>query len=129
MTRPPSPISLVSLVYQRVRVSLTVHFRFLCVSSSPRSELLGKMFDYSSSTMIGLQDTEVHLQRRRPWARAFTSSAVKEYAVLVAKRTRQLVSRLEQQQGVIQLDKWLDYFTSVAPAPPSEMILCSLLWT
>ena len=66
--------------------------------------------------MIGLQDTEMHLHRRRPWARAFTPTAVKEYGALVAKRTRQLVSRLEQQEGTVQLDKWIDYFTCVAPA-------------
>ena len=78
--------------------------------------------------MIGLQDTDIHLRRRRPWARAFTSTAVKDYSVLVAKRTRQLVSRLEQQEGVVNLDKWVDYFTSVfsapAQAPPCSRV-CS----
>ena len=70
--------------------------------------------------MIGLQDTNIHLRRRCPWARAFTSTAVKEYGVLVAKRTRQLVPRLEQQEGVVHLDKWIDYFTSVFSAPIQE---------
>ena len=71
--------------------------------------------------MIGLQDTDIHLRRRRPWARAFTSTAVKDYSVLVAKRTRQLVSRLEQLEGVVHLDKWIDYFTSVF-SPPTQAL-------
>ena len=97
---------------------------FVFPSHSP--ELIGKMLDYSSTMLISIQDTALHLHHRRPWARAFTSTAVKEYSALVAKRTLQLVSCLEQQQGVIHLDKWIDYFTSVPSSParishPSHM--------
>ena len=77
--------------------------------------------------MIALQDTDLHLSRRRPWARAFTPSVIKEYSVLIEKRTRQLISRLEEQQGVVRLDEWIDAFTSVilvvAPEPRSLCLL------
>ena len=53
-------------------------------------------------------------QRRRPWQRAFTPAAIKEYEAQLSKRTSQLVARLEAQQGEVRLDQWFDYFTCVA---------------
>ena len=86
----------------------------------PYLELLGKTLDYSSMPMIAIQDTDLYLHSRRPWARAFTSTAIKEYSVLIEKRTRQLMSRLEEQHGVVRLDKWIDAFTCVLLAATSE---------
>ena len=64
--------------------------------------------------MVGIQDTETHLSRRRSWQRAFTPAAIKEYEVLLGRRTHQLVARLEAQAGEVRLDQWFDYFTCVA---------------
>ena len=76
--------------------------------------MLGKVLDPHSKMLIALQDTETHLQRRRPWQRAFTPAAIKEYEAQLSKRTSQLVARLEAQRGEVRLDQWFDYFTCVA---------------
>ncbi len=64
--------------------------------------------------MIGLVDVDEHLRRRRPWNRAFGSAAVKEYEPLIARRTRQLLDALSQQEGAVELGKWLNYFSRVS---------------
>ena len=64
--------------------------------------------------MISLQNTTLHLQRRRPWLRAFTPSAVKGYEELVSARARLLVEELEKQQGEVDLDLWFTCFACVS---------------
>ena len=57
--------------------------------------------------------------QRKPWNRAFSSAAVKEYEDIAAKRTRQLLGCLEdvvQQSGgnkgaVLDMTSWFNYFT------------------
>ena len=59
------------------------------------------------------------MHQRKPWNRAFSSSALKEYEVIVAKRTRQLIGCLENlvqgsdhKEGVVlDVAAWLSYFT------------------
>jgi cytochrome P450 len=59
------------------------------------------------------------MQQRKPWNRAFSSTAVKEYEVIVAKRCRQLIGCLEnlvhgsdRKEGVVlDVAAWLNYFT------------------
>ena len=61
----------------------------------------------------------IHMQQRKLWNRAFSSAALKEYEVFVAKRARQLSSCLEhlvqrsnQKDGVVlDMAAWLNYFT------------------
>lgn len=55
-------------------------------------------------------DTEEHLERRKPWARAFTPAALKEYQPMVAARARQLVEALGKQAGEVDIAKWVNYF-------------------
>jgi cytochrome P450 len=58
------------------------------------------------------------MHQRKPWNRAFSSTALKEYEVILAKRTRQLVSCLEdrvnasdQKPGVVlDMAAWFGYF-------------------
>ena len=58
------------------------------------------------------------MQQRKLWNRAFSSTALKEYEVIVAKRTRQLIHCLENlvhgsdRKGGVVLDvaEWLNYF-------------------
>ena len=62
--------------------------------------------------MIGVQDVEEHLRRRRPWNRAFSASAVKAYEDAIARRAHQLVEALGRQvgkEGVI-LGRWFNFF-------------------
>ena len=59
------------------------------------------------------------MHQRKPWNRAFSSAALKEYEVIVAKRTRQLIGCLEnlvdgsdRKEGVVlDVASWLNYFT------------------
>ena len=60
--------------------------------------------------MVGIQDTDVHLRRRRPWNRALGPGAVKEYEVMIALQAGKLVQRLEQQKGRVLLGQWFSYF-------------------
>ena len=67
--------------------------------------------------MIVLQDTDMRLKRRRPWARAFVPTALKDYEERIAGHIRQLVkgltaAKLREQPG-IRLDKWFQALTYV----------------
>lgn len=61
----------------------------------------------------------MHMQQRKPWNRAFSSTAMKEYEVIVATRSRQLIGCLEnlvcgsdRKEGVVlDVGAWLNYFT------------------
>ena len=58
------------------------------------------------------------MEQRKPWTRAFSSTAMKEYEVLVAKRVRQLVGCLEDTiersdknaNTTVNMSQWLKYF-------------------
>jgi hypothetical protein len=58
------------------------------------------------------------MHERKPWNRAFSSTALKEYEILVAKRVRQLVGCLEDMieksdekaTAVVDMTKWLKFF-------------------
>lgn len=70
------------------------------------------MLSTTNIPMLAIEDTCTHLLRRRAWNRAFSTSAVAEYAELVAVRAKQLTQRLEEHRGQeIRLDKWMDYFS------------------
>ncbi|KAI0065820.1 high nitrogen upregulated cytochrome P450 monooxygenase 2 [Artomyces pyxidatus] len=73
--------------------------------------------------LVGLRDPVEHQRRRKPWNRAFTSSAVKEYETIVASRSRQLVDRLAslvRSEGKgekkismpLDIGAWMSYFTT-----------------
>ena len=70
-------------------------------------------------SLISQRDPVKHTQQRKPWNRAFSSTALKEYEVIMAKRTRQLIDCLEslvrgsdRNEGVVlDVAAWLNYFT------------------
>ncbi|KAI0641322.1 high nitrogen upregulated cytochrome P450 monooxygenase 2 [Trametes meyenii] len=74
---------------------------------------VGKVLRRSPKDMllVGIMDTAEHLERRKPWARAFSGAALKEYEPLVAARASQLVQALEHQQGEIDMGKWVNFFS------------------
>jgi hypothetical protein len=59
------------------------------------------------------------MHHRKRWDRAFSSPALKEYEIMVAKRSRQLVGSLEdlihglrQKEGVVlNVAAWMSYYT------------------
>jgi cytochrome P450 len=70
-------------------------------------------------SLIAQRDPVKHMHQRKPWNRAFSSTALKEYEVILARRSRQLIGCLEnlvrdsaRKEGA-QLDiaTWLSYFT------------------
>ena len=63
--------------------------------------------------MIGIQDTEKHLRRRKNWNRGMSPVAIKEYQPFIAKRARQLVDRLEDNLGVVNIGDWFNFFSCV----------------
>jgi hypothetical protein len=58
------------------------------------------------------------MEQRKPWNRAFSSAAVKEYEIIAANRIRQLVGCLEDMiersdektNAVVDMTQWMRYF-------------------
>ena len=65
----------------------------------------------TKTPMVGIQDTVVHLGRRRAWNRGLSPGAIKEYEVVLAGRVKQLVQQLGAQPRNVTLDTWLSYFS------------------
>ncbi|KAJ6490687.1 high nitrogen upregulated cytochrome P450 monooxygenase 2 [Mycena vitilis] len=53
---------------------------------------------------------EAHTTKRRVWNRAMTSSSIRDYEPLIVKRVSQLLKRLDDQQGTVDLVYWFDLF-------------------
>ncbi|KAH9001150.1 high nitrogen upregulated cytochrome P450 monooxygenase 2 [Lactarius akahatsu] len=70
--------------------------------------------------LISQCDPILHMHQRKPWSSAFSSTAMKEYEITVAKRIRQLVGCLEamvqrsdqKASAVVDMTKWLKYFAT-----------------
>jgi len=70
--------------------------------------------------LIAQRDPILHMEQRKPWTRAFSSTAMKDYEALVAKRVRQLVGCLEDMiersdkkaHATVDMTRWLKYFST-----------------
>ena len=62
-------------------------------------------------SLLTQRDPVEHARRRRPWNRAFSTAALKEYEPIVAKRVSQLVEGISQRKGVTDLAQWISFFT------------------
>ncbi|KAI0298930.1 high nitrogen upregulated cytochrome P450 monooxygenase 2 [Russula brevipes] len=73
-----------------------------------------------SRSLIAQRDPIKHMRQRKPWNRAFSSAALKDYEVIVAKRARQLIGCLDdlargssRKEGtVLDIGAWMNYFTT-----------------
>ena len=63
--------------------------------------------------MVGIQDTETHLRRRKNWNRGMGPAAVREYEHFITKRAGQLVDRLGELKGRVIIGNWFNYFSCV----------------
>ena len=114
-------------------VTLPLYIRCLAKVDSPRGRV-SAMYENRSAwlmfnqlgwgimpgrqSLIDQRDPIMHMHQRKPWNRAFSSTSLKEYEVILAKRTRQLVSCLEdrvngsdQKLGVVlDVTTWFSYF-------------------
>lgn len=89
----------------------------VCLELMSRLDFVGGAMSEEHVPMVGIRDTEVHLRRRCAWNRGLGPGAIKEYKGIIATRGRQLIQRLEEQHGVVALDKWLKYFSCVPQLP------------
>ncbi|THH16440.1 hypothetical protein EW146_g4196 [Bondarzewia mesenterica] len=70
-------------------------------------------------SLIAERDPLLHAHRRKPWNRGFTSVALKEYEIIIAKRCRQLldcfgerIRKSEDGRMTLDLSAWISYFTT-----------------
>ena len=96
--------------FPTVRVSRILLSTVLRFGLSRLVVYIGRLLTATDMPLVGIMDTEEHLQRRKPWARAFNGAAIREYEPLVAKRTHQLVRALEDQKGEVDIGHWVNYF-------------------
>ncbi|KAH9929918.1 cytochrome P450 [Epithele typhae] len=72
----------------------------------------GMLLKAEPLTMIAIQDTDEHVQRRRPYHADSRRGALKDYEVMVSRRARMLVDRLGETKGAdVCLDEWFDRFS------------------
>ena len=62
-------------------------------------------------SLITQRDPVEHARRRKPWNRAFNSTALKEYEPIVTRRASQLLEGVASKKGVLDLAQWISFFT------------------
>ncbi|KII83948.1 hypothetical protein PLICRDRAFT_432908 [Plicaturopsis crispa FD-325 SS-3] len=63
-----------------------------------------------TKTLIALTDAKDHARRRKPWLRGLNSTALKDYEIIIERRTSQLVSALAAQKGAVDMTQWISFF-------------------
>ncbi|GJE99305.1 cytochrome P450 [Phanerochaete sordida] len=72
----------------------------------------GRHFWPKQHTLIGSRDPKEHQRRRRPWNRAFSGTALKEYNPMIQARVQELGDALAARRGqVVDLAEWIGFFT------------------
>ena len=72
----------------------------------------GRNMYTSPPALIACRDSAMHAKRRRPWNRAFNTTALKEFQPTIVKRAHQLVEGLAAKKGrVVDLAQWFSFFT------------------
>ncbi|RPD68207.1 high nitrogen upregulated cytochrome P450 monooxygenase 2 [Lentinus tigrinus ALCF2SS1-7] len=72
---------------------------------------VGAMLTETNVPMVGIADTDEHIRRRRAWTRGLGPAALKEFEHLIVRRAHQLVDQLGEQKGVVNIGKWINYFS------------------
>lgn len=71
---------------------------------------------YGARNMISIRDPHEHARRRKPWNRAFSTTAVKDFEPTAQKRAYQLMRMLEEKAKAnepIDLLRWMQAFAYV----------------
>ena len=71
---------------------------------------------YGERALLAIRDQREHARRRKPWNRAFSITAVKDYEPTVQKRASQLMQELEKKAKAgteVDLSVWMKSFTYV----------------
>ncbi|KAG6859792.1 hypothetical protein C0995_003925 [Termitomyces sp. Mi166 len=66
----------------------------------------------TTKPMIALRDIAEHARRRRPWAHAFGTAALKGYEEIVKKRSVQFAESVGQQMGAVDMMEWIAFLTN-----------------
>ncbi|GJE85092.1 cytochrome P450 [Phanerochaete sordida] len=69
----------------------------------------GRGLNPSIMSLIGLRDNASHARRRRPWTRAFSSAALRNYEPVIARRGAQFVELLAEKKRV-DFGHWVHLF-------------------
>ena len=83
-----------------------------------RADILGTAYwamglEPPITALISQRDPVEHARRRKPWTRAFSTTALKEYEPIIRKRAVQLCEALGNEKGSTDLARWFTYFTCV----------------
>ena len=73
--------------------------------------MVGRLLTATDLPLVGIMDPQMHAERRKPWNRAFSAAAIKEYETLIANRATQLIQVLEKQNGEVVIGRFFNYFT------------------
>ena len=73
--------------------------------------MVGRLLTATDLPLVGIMDPQMHAERRKPWNRAFSAAAIKEYEPLIANRATQLIQVLEKQSGEVIIGRFFNYFT------------------
>ncbi|KAJ2992866.1 hypothetical protein NUW54_g7834 [Trametes sanguinea] len=72
--------------------------------------IAGRVLSTTDLPLPGIMDPEMHSERWKPWARAFSASALREYEPTIARRANQLIQVLEKQEQEVMIGKFFNYF-------------------
>ncbi|KAI0711780.1 high nitrogen upregulated cytochrome P450 monooxygenase 2 [Cerioporus squamosus] len=72
---------------------------------------VGGMLSAQNLPMVGIQDIDEHLARRRAWNRGLSPTALKDYEPAIAAQTRQLLQALDSQDGCVIFGDWFKSFS------------------
>ncbi|KAL1948858.1 hypothetical protein VTO73DRAFT_10664 [Trametes versicolor] len=74
-------------------------------------QMIGRILTVTNLPLLAIADPALHHERRKPWNRAFSAAATKEYEPLLVSRVSQLAYVLRSQKGEFDMSKFLNYFT------------------
>ena len=79
------------------RLCILALFRLTAVSGDV--DWAGRNMTDSTQQLVSLVDVREHARRRRPWNRAFSGPALREYEEVIARRAEQLIEVLAAHTG------------------------------
>lgn len=108
-------ISLIFLVHQVCpRAPVSDKLSLLSLSLTVSAVWDGRSKPDGVKSLIVIRDQKEHIRRRKPWNRAFSMSAMKDYEPALQKRASQLMRELEKKATIgdpINLRDWMTSFT------------------
>ena len=71
----------------------------------------GRTVQSPVKSLIVLTDQAEHARRRQSWTRALNTASIKELGPTLASRVDQLVECIANQNGAVDLSKWVSFFS------------------